>query len=135
MYWKIKINHVTTTEKGTNKTITENWLCLAWSATEAIAKAGAKIDEIKLSDGIILSVNILPFQELFGPLEGKRYSAGVTFIMFDEQKGVERRQKNLFLVTAENYDDAKKCIEEGMKETAAQWEISELKESNITEII
>lgn len=56
------------------------------------------------------------------------------FISFDDDSGTEKKTSHAVLVQAEDFDDAKKRLESGLKGTMSEWEIFSIAESPVVDI-
>lgn len=82
----------------------------------------------------VKSVKVATFKEIFKSSEERFYLCKVMFLSFDDDSGTEKKTSHSILVQAEDFDDAKKRLESGMKGTISDWEIFSIVESPVIDI-
>ena len=68
------------------------------------------------------------------PEADKWYKAKLSFITLDEKNGVEKRTTHFMMVQASDFRDALKQLDEGMKGTMADYEITSITETKIMDV-
>lgn len=122
-------------ENGVVKTVTEQYLVDAMSFTEAEARITEEMSPFISGEFSVSAVKKTKICEIFFDDNADRnYLVKVNFITIDERSAVEKRQASLILVQADNFNDAVKKFEEGMKGTMADYEIASVAETQILEV-
>lgn len=136
MYYKVKVQHVVLTEKMTNKVQTERWLVEGENLIDAITKAEKKAATEGLNETVIGSATTAPFREVIMDGAGGEgfFESIIVFIMTDEARGIEKREKYHTMVMAADIDAAKSTIERVQSECVHAWELNSLKASEICAI-
>lgn len=135
LHFKLKTSQVITTDKGDDKVQREDWIVSATHISEAIINSQKHADSEKLRDFNIISVAGANLQEIHNDNSENRFKVVINWIMIDEEKGVEKKQKYNMLITAEDFAHAEKRLNEIQNGTVQDWEIFNISQSNITEIV
>lgn len=123
-----------TLENGMTKFVSEPYLVEACSFTEAEKRFIDEITPYMSGDFEVKAVKKFKIAEMF-PTEDadadKWYKAKLSFITLDEKNGVEKRTTHFMMVQAAGFHDAMKRLDEGMKGTTADYEITSIAETRI----
>ncbi len=136
MNWFLsKVSYEKTLENGIQKKVTEQFLVDVLSFTEAEAHTIEELKPYISGEFTIQDISRYPLSELFFNENGDRYyKARIAFITLDEKSGAEKKTKVSVLAQASDIQQAKDVIVEGMKETMADYEIVEVKETQIMDV-
>lgn len=130
MLFETKLKYSKTLDEGVTKKVTETYLVEAESVTEAettiLAEMAAFGEDLKVS-----SSKETKYTEVMGAEKDKYFLAKVAFVTVDEKSGCEKKAMSTILVNAEDFDDAYKGLQEGMKGTMSDWSLSALSETSI----
>ena len=136
-WFECKIRYEKTMDNGMNKKVTEPYLVDALSFTEAEARI---IEEMTpfISGGFTVSdIKRANYSELF-PCEedsaDRWFKCKLVFITLDEKSGAEKKTSTLVLVQAADLRDAVKKLDEGMKGTMADYQITSVAETAIMDV-
>ncbi len=137
IWFECKIRFEKTLENGMVKKVTEPYLVDALSFTEAerriIEESSAYISgEFAVSD--IKKVN---YSEIFFcslDSADKFFKVKLLFITLDEKSGTEKKTATNVLVQASDLKDAIKKLDEGMKDSMADYVIASVSETKIMDV-
>lgn len=130
-----KIRYEKVMENGMNKKVTEQYLVDALSFTEAEARI---IEEIALfipKEFTVSGLKKANYSEIFEDETGDRwYKCKLAFVTLDEKSGAEKRITANVLVQADDLRKAIKNLDEGMKDTMADYVIVSVSETAIMDL-
>jgi len=130
---KVKYNKVL--ENGLTKKVTEKYLVEAVSFSDAETRFTEYITPYISGEFQICGIKIAKFSEVFDEKEGYIYfDCKVQFTMLDENSGKEKKTSVKILVKADNIKEAMTNLDEGMKETMADYSSVLIKETDIIDI-
>lgn len=133
------VSYEKTQENGTEKKITEKYLCDALSFTEAEAWVTEMVQPF-LKEGCeydVKAVKKCNYAEIFQSNElkdDKWYKVRVAFVTLDEKSGAEKKKYSNMLVEATDLREAVKRLDEGMKGTLADYGIISVAETTILDV-
>lgn len=136
-WFTCKIRHTRMMENGMNKRVTEPYLVDALSFTEAESRIIEEITPYMTGEFVVSGVARANYSELFFSDEGsadKWYKCKLYFITLDEKTGIEKKEATNVLVQASDLKDAIKKLDEGMKDTMADYEIAAVRETAIMDV-
>lgn len=136
-WFTCKIRYIKTMENGMNKKVTEPYLVDALSFTEAEERIIEEITPFISGEFIVSDVTRANYSELFFCDEesaDKWYKCKLYFITLDEKTGIEKKTASYVLVQAADIKDAIKKLDEGMKDTLADYEIAAVSETAIMDV-
>lgn len=120
-------------QEGMMKSVTETYLLDAVSFTDAEARITKLLQprgEFTIGD-----ISRVRLAETFLNEKGDHfYLAKVGFITLDEKAGVEKKKYVQMLVEANDIQEAIDNLNNGMKDTLADYEIHTMKETNIMDV-
>ena len=130
-YWfECKVRYDKTLENGTIKKVTEPYLVDAMSFTEAEARIIKEMSPFMSGEWSVADIKRANFSELF-PCEEETadrwYKIKLATVIIDEKKQVEKKVTTWKLVQAANLKDAIKKLDEGMKGSLADFEVTHSK--------
>lgn len=137
-YWfECKVRYDKTLENGTIKKVTEPYLVDAMSFTEAEARIIREMSPFMSGEWSVADIKRANFSELFPSDEesaDRWYKLKLATIIIDEKKQVEKKVTTWKLVQAANLKDAIKKLDEGMKGTLADVELTQVAETPIVDV-
>lgn len=135
-WYECKVKYEKTLETGTQKKVTETYLIDALSCSEAESRIIAELAPYIVGEFSVKSVKEVHFSEMFNDPNGdKWYRAKVMFLSIDEKSGREVRNASYMLIQADSFDQAKKNLDKGMKDTMSDWELNTISETNIIDVL
>lgn len=137
-YWfECKVRYDKTLENGTIKKVTEPYLVDAMSFTEAEARIIREMSPFMSGEWSVADIKRANFSELFPSDEesaDRWYKLKLATIIIDEKKQVEKKVTTWKLVQAANLKDAIKKLDEGMRGTLADVELTQVAETPIVDV-
>lgn len=136
-WFTCKIRYEKTMENGMQKKVTEPYLVDALSFTEAESRIIEEMTPFMSGEFEVVGVAKANYNELFPSEEGaadRWFKCKLWFITLDEKSGVEKRTASNVLVQASDLRDAIKKLDEGMKETLADYVIASVQETSIMDV-
>ncbi len=136
-WFECKVRYEKTMENGVQKKVTEPYLVDALSFTEAEARIIEEMTPFMSGEFLVSDIKRAQYSELFESFEeaaDKWFKAKLTFITLDEKSGKEKKTSTNVLVQAADLRDATKKLDEGMKGTMADYEISSIAETPIIDV-
>lgn len=136
-WYECSARYEKTLENGMTKFVSEPYLVEACSFTEAEKRFIEEISPCMRGDFEVKSVKKCKIAEMFPTDDGdadKWYKAKLSFITLDEKNGVEKRTTLSMMVQASGFRDALTRLEEGMKGTMADYEITSITETKIMDV-
>lgn len=136
-WFTCKIRYTKTMENGMNKKITEPYLVDALSFTEAESRIIEEITPFMTGEWTVSGVARANYSELFTSDEesaDKWYKCKLYFITLDEKTGATKKTATNILVQASDLKDAIKKLDEGMKDTMADYESASVSETAIVDV-
>ena len=137
-YWfECKVRYDKTVENGTIKKVTEPYLVDAMSFTEAEARIIKEMSPFMSGEWSVTDIKRANYSELF-PCEEETadrwYKIKLATVIIDEKKQVEKKVTTWKLVQAANLKDAIKKLDEGMKGSLADFEVTQVAETAIVDV-
>ena len=137
-YWfECKVRYDKTLENETIKKVTEPYLVDAMSFTEAEARIIKEMSPFMSGEWSVTDIKRANYSELF-PCEEETadrwYKIKLATVIIDEKKQVEKKVTTWKLVQAANLKDAIKKLDEGMKGSLADFEVTQVAETAIVDV-
>ena len=137
-YWfECKIRYEKTLENGAIKKVTEPYLVDAMSFTEAEARIIQEMSPFMNGEWSVADIKRVNYSELF-PCEeeasDKWFKVKMVTTIIDEKKQVEKKVSTWKLVQASDLRDAVKKLDEAMKGSLADYELSQVAETAIMDV-
>ncbi len=137
-YWfECKIRYEKTLENGAIKKVTEPYLVDAMSFTEAEARIIQEMSPFMNGEWSVADIKRTNYSELF-PCEeeaaDKWFKVKMVTTIIDEKKQVEKKVSTWKLVQASDLRDAVKKLDEAMKGSLADYELSQVAETAIMDV-
>lgn len=132
-----KIRYEKIMENGMNKKVTEPYLVDALSFTEAESRIIEEMTPFFQGEFTVAGVARANYEEIFPSDEefaDRWYKCKLWFMTLDEKTGVEKRTASNVLVQAADFRDAIKKLDEGMKDTLADYVIASVAETAIMDV-
>ena len=137
-YWfECKVRYDKTLENGTIKKVTEPYLVDAMSFTEAEARIIKEMSPFMSGEWSVADIKRANFSELFPSEEesaDRWYKVKLATIIIDEKKQVEKKVTTWKLVQAANLKDAIKKLDEGMRGSLVDVEVTQVAETAIMDV-
>ena len=136
-WFECSIRYEKVMEDGKNKKVTESYLVDALSFTEAEARIIQEMTPFITGEFTVSDIKRKNYTELFAStsdLADKFYKVKLYFITLDEKSGCEKKNAVFVIVQASDLRDAVKRLDEGMKDTMADYEIASVSETPIMDI-
>ena len=124
-------------ENGLLKKVTEPYLVDAINFTEAEKRMIEEMAPFMHGEFQVDDIKRVKIAELFESSkqeDDKWYKCKLSFIIIDEKSGKEKKATNLVLVKAINIKAALASLEEGMKTTQIDYEVTAIQETPIMDV-
>lgn len=136
-WFECSIRYEKTMENGMLKKVTEKYLVDSLSFTEAEARIIEEMTPFISGEFTVADIKRANYSELF-PCDEEAadswFKCKLVFITLDEKSGAEKKTTTQVLVQAADLRDAVKKLDEGMKGTMADYQISSLSETAIIDV-
>ena len=136
-FFECKVKYLKVMENGLEKPTTEAYLVDALSYTEAESRFLEKIRPFMHSKFEVDSITRVRISDIFfndKVSADKWYKCKLSFITVDEKNGAEKRRNAFFFVQASDLREAIKYLDENMKGTLGDYEISAVNETMIMDV-
>ena len=136
-WFECKVRYDKTMEDGLLKKVTETYLVDALTFTEAEKRFLEEIEPFLTGDYEVSGIKKARLAELFESNDGnddRWYRAKVAFITLDEKTGAEKRSSQTILVQAQSLKVAVQNLENGMRGTMGDYEVTSIAETAILDI-
>ena len=136
-WFECKIRYEKTMENGMNKKVTEPYLVDALSFTEAEARIIEEMTPFISGEFTVSDIKRANYSELFVSDEeaaDRWFKCRLFFITLDEKSGAEKKTASFVLVQAADLRDAVRKLDEGMKDTMADYQIGAVTETTIVDV-
>ena len=137
IWFRAKIRYEKTAENGMNKCVSENYLVDALSFTEAEARIIGEVTPFISGEFTVTDLKRENISELFSSeadMDDRWYKIKVAFVTLNEKSGKERKSYSYMLVQSSDTASAEKMLHERMKGTLSNYEVMEVKETNIIDV-
>ncbi len=135
LWFETKVRYDKMQENGAVKKVNEPYLVDALSFTEAESRIIEAIKPYISGEFSISAVKKTKIAEIFFNENGDRYyMVKVNFITLDEKSGMEKKSASFILVQASSFSDALDQFNEGMKGSAADFEIASIAETPLCDV-
>ena len=136
-WFECKIKYEKTMENGLLKKVTEPYLVDAINFTEAEKRMIEEMAPFMHGEFQVDDIKRVKIAELFESSkqeDDKWYKCKLSFIIIDEKSVKEKKATNLVLVKAINIKTALANLEEGMKTTQIDYEVTAIQETPIMDV-
>ena len=134
-YFEVKITFDKTLENGKEKKVAEPYLVDALSFTEAEARIIEEVTPFISGEFSVEAVGKARISEIFFNEEGDRFfKFKVNYITLNEKTGSEKKTAVKMIAQACTLKKAISVLEEGMKNTMADYSIAEVKETMLMDV-
>jgi len=131
-WFQCKLRYEKVTENGIVKKVTEPYLMNALSFTEAEARIVEELTPFMSGEFTVSDIKRANYSELFDQFGGDRYyKCKLQFVTIDQKSAKEKKTSSYILVLADNFREAVKNLDEGMKGTLADYTIISVNETAI----
>lgn len=137
LWFECKVRYDKMQENGAVKKVNEPYLVDALTFTEAESRIIEEITPYISGDFSISAVKKTKISEIFFDRRDsadRYYMVKVNFITLDEKSGVEKKSASFILVQAGDFKGALDRFEEGMKGSAADYEIASITETPLMDV-
>lgn len=134
-WFECKVRYDKIQENGSVKKVTEPYLVDALSFTEAEARITEEQTPFISGEFDVASVKRTRISEIFWDETGDRwYLAKLAFITIDPKSGNEKKSVSQILVQAKDFKTALENVVEGMRGSAADYEVVSINETLIMDV-
>lgn len=136
-WFECKVRYDKTMEDGLLKKVTETYLVDALTFTEAERRFLEEIEPYLSGEYEVAGIKKAKLAELFESNDGnddRWYRAKVAFITLDEKTGAEKRSSQTMLVQAQDLKTAVQHLENGLRGTMGDYEMTSMTETPILDI-
>ena len=134
-YFLVKTKFEKTAEEGKIEKVSRDDLVDALSFTEAEARIIEEMRPFVNWEFTIKSLKRFNVREIFFNETGdKWFKAKINFVVFDEEKGKEKKPASYMLIQASDMSEARVNLIEGMKGSVADWKEESITETKIMEV-
>lgn len=137
LWFECKVRYDKMQENGAVKKVNEPYLVDALTFTEAEARIIEEITPFISGDFSISAVKKTKIAEIFfdeRDSADRYYMVKVNFIQLDEKSGAEKKSASFILVQAADFKGALDRFDEGMKGSAADYEIASIAETPLMDV-
>jgi hypothetical protein len=134
-WFECKVRYQKIDEQGKVKNVSEPYLVDAVSFTEAEGRINQEMEPYISGEFSVTNIKLANYAELLPGEGGDRwYKCKVSYIAIDEERGLERKSNSYILVRASDLKQAYDLLEESMRGTVSDYEISAIQESPILDV-
>ena len=136
-WFEVKIRYEKMMDNGMNKKVTEPYLFDALSFTESEGKCIQEMTPFITGEFTVSDIKRANYSEIFFSEEDSAdiwFKCKLLFITIDDNSGAEKKTSTNVLVKAANIRDAVKKLDEGMKDTMADYWIASVAETAIIDV-
>ena len=136
-WFECKVKYDKTMENGLQKKVTEPYLVDAINFTEAEKRMNEEMAPFIRGEFQVDDIKRIKIAELFESSkeeDDKWFKCKLSFIVIDEKSGKEKKAINLVLVKAINIKTALQHLEEGMKTTQIDYDVTSIIETPIMDV-
>ena len=134
-WFECKVTYDKMMENGLQKRVSEPYLVDALSFTEAEARIIEEVTPFISGDFSVEAVGKARISEIFFNEEGDRFfKFKVNYITLNEKTGAEKKTSVKMIAQACTLKEAISVLEEGMKNTMADYSIAEVKETMLMDV-
>ncbi len=136
-WFEVKIRYDKIMENGMNKKVTESYLFDALSFTESEGKCIEEMTPFISGEFEISDIKRANYSDIFFSDEesaDKYFKCKLVLITLDERSGTEKKSTTHVLVQAFDLRNAVKKLDEGMKGTMSDYQISSVQETAIMDV-
>lgn len=137
LWFECKVRYDKMQENGAVKKVNEPYLVDALTFTEAEARIIEEITPFISGDFSISAVKKTKIAEIFfdeRDSADRYYMVKVNFIQLDEKSGAEKKSASFILVQGADFKGALDRFDEGMKGSAADYEIASIAETPLMDV-
>ena len=136
-WFEVKIRYEKVMENGMQKKVTEPYLFDALSFTEIEGKCIEEMTPFISGEFTVSDIKRANYSEIFFSEEesaDRWFKCKLVFITLDEKSGSEKKTSTHVLVQAADLRDAVNKLDEGMKGTMADYQITSVSETAIMDV-
>lgn len=132
-----KVSYEKTTDDGTEKVVTEQYVINAEMFGEAESRILEELAQYVSTELNVCGLAIAPFSEVFfseDNVADNWYKTKIQIITIDERTEREKKTPVFYLVQATCLEDARKSIDDVLKTMMFDYSIAEIKETKIIDV-
>lgn len=136
-WFECRIRYEKVMDNGMQKKVTKPYLVDALSFTEAEARIIEEMTPFISGEFTVSDIKRANYSELFpsnDEQDDRWFKCKLVFITLDEKSGAEKCTSTYVLVQASDLDRAKKNLDEAMKGTQADYQVSSVTETAIMDV-
>lgn len=135
-WFECKVRYDKVMEDGMSRKITETYVVMAISFSEAEAKINKELSPYIEGDFSIVGLKIANYREVIFEVENSTsyFLASIALITYNERTGKEKRTKIKMLVPATNVEHAAKVVNEAYSNIMIDYGIISVIETPIVEV-
>lgn len=136
-YFECVVKYDKTSEDGAMKKVTETYCIEADSFSEAESKATEELAPYSNGEFEIKNITPARYKEIFvneEAIDTKFYKAKLEFIIINEVTMKEKKTATYYLVSAKDFADSLRIIQDAMKETLVDYVTAQISESKVLEV-
>ena len=121
---------------GERKVMNETYIVDAMSVMEAETLVMNAITPLADGEAVTYAIRKSNITEIVYDTDAEQwYRAKVNYIVIDEKSGVEKKSSVYYLIEADSFEDAFKNLKESLEGIVLDYEIANISESNIIDVI
>ena len=137
-WFECKVRYEKMMENGSTKKVTEHYLVDAVNFSDAETKITEEmLPFVSQGEFVISDIKRAKYAEVWLTNEesaDRYFKCKIVFIHIDERTGNEKRSSSQILIQASSIEDAKKRLDEQMKATLADYNVSGLNETPLLDV-
>ena len=136
-WFECRIRYEKTMEDGMQKKVTELYIVDSMSFTETETRIIEEMQPLITGEFEVTAIKRAAYAEVIHTdnTEADRwYAVRLQFITLDERTGIEKKTKSDYLLQAADIEDARRHMNEAMKQSMADYEIVSIKETTIMDV-
>lgn len=134
-WFECKVRYEKMMQDGRQKKVNEPYLVDAVSFTDAEARIHEVLEPYISGEFFVNNIKIANYADLIPNENGDRwFKCKISYISYDEEKGIERKTNSYMLVQANNVKEAYGNIEKSMEGMVSDYEIPAIQESPIMDV-
>lgn len=134
-WFECKVKYMKVDQNGKDKRVTEPYLVDAVSFTDAEKRINELLEPYISGEFLVTNLKIANYSEIHPSENGDRwFKCKVSYILIDEERGVERKDNTYMLVQANDVKEAYSYLEADLKSSVNDFEIPSVQESPIMDV-
>ena len=134
-WFECKVKYLKIDEGGYERKTTDNYLIDAVSFTDAETRIFEQMQEITNGEFQVMNIKRSNITEIISKEDGEFwYKAKISLVTIDDEAGKERKVNNYLLVMADDLEQARKRLEEGLSYMLVPYVVTGINLSPIDEV-